>query len=107
MSDSLEFEIRKSSDIKRSFAIEFIPKDPKAPDYVLASGVVTAFDGDTEVTNTVIDSSATSVSGNKLTFRVQAGENNKVYLVKATGTMDNGDIESAWGTLIIVDPSVT
>lgn len=107
MSDSLEFEIRKSSDIKRSFAIEFIPKDPKAPDYVLASGVVTAFDGETDVTASVIDTAVTSVSGNKLTFRVQAGQNNKVYLVKVTGTMNNGDVESAWGTLIIVDPSVT
>lgn len=107
MSDKLEFEIRKSSDIVRDFTLEFITKDPTAAAYVIASGSIKAFDGATEVTNDVIHDTNGVVSGNKLTFRVKGGTNGKVYLIKAKATMNDGQEESAWGTLIIVDPTAT
>lgn len=109
MSDTLVFEIRKSSDISRTFAVEVLPKNPSAPDFVFASADVKAFDGLVDVTSDVIDTSKTSVVGNKIKFRVKGGQNGKVYLIKAVGTLSSpdGDVEAAWGTLVVVDPEVT
>ncbi len=107
MSASLVFTIEKSSDEEVGYAVEFLPKDPKAPSFVLASGVVTAFDSDNQdVTSTIVETSVTSVSGSRLSFRLKAGVNEEVYLIKAVATMDDGEIRSAWGTMVVIDPSI-
>ncbi len=107
MSFSRVFTIEKSSDEEFDFTVEVVIKDPAATALDFSSATISAIDDSdsSDATSDVINLTRTSVSGNKITFGVKGGVSGSSYLIKAQG--DNGDSQkpSAWGTLIVNDPT--
>lgn len=107
MSLSRQFTIEKSTDENFDYTVEVVIQDPNATPYTFVSADVTAVndeDDSTDETSNVLDASRTSVSGNKVTFGVKAGESGKTYIIKAAGITADGQKRSAWGTLVVSDP---
>lgn len=106
MSFRREFTIDKSSDEIRNYSIQMGPKDPTLPALGIASAVVTAkADADqSDATSLVIESASTSVDGDIVTFRVKAGVSGATYNIAVAGTLTNGEVWVANGTLRVADP---
>lgn len=106
MSAEIVFRLRQSSDEKKLFGVRYRKKELEEAEYTVTAVTITATDEDeVDVSATILDGNYDGFDDNKAFFMTEyppAG----TYLIKVTSTMSDGSELSAWGLLIVVDPTI-